>query len=762
LRRPIHPDSWRRAAVDVFALLVLLYDSITIPFFLAWDLPFHGWIAAFSWSTTLFWFVDLILGFCTGYHQKERVVMDFGKIAKRYLIRGFVPNLCVFSADLVGNIMEIQSGAGDLSREKTYIKLTRFIKLNRVYRLSHMLRHGRVAQIWDAVATTMRKWGVHEQFNFMTSVLRLVFYIVWVNHLMGCLWHMIGAEATARWYDEKNLVRQAAGGDAFEYMLGVYWSASSMIAGGSIMTPTTSWELAATILCIVFGFIFSSVLISSLLTTVMEYQEANKERHQRLKKLRQFLYQHKVRSWLAMPIVKQVNERMAITTRLSEGDVAALSLLSPMMRSELWCHIYRSSLMQNPFLCACSTLYDGLVKDVCFHTLKHTAFGPGARIFEPGVEAVGAHFVGWGAFEYALVGGNSSLGGLTSSPQRSMAASGSMLTEEEGPLAATKGAWISEAAILAHWLHRGWLDATQTSELITVQAKPLVGIFASHSELLQFVRAFSQTLLAALEQEPAETLSDLHMLVRHESVVAAMPLDARISLSSAAFEVFMDRNQWSGHVHEPKGVEELKLELENGECDLMVDSLGEVYRSVTIVALRLQRSGNGDGDAAVLTQIGKVVNGVWVSHCQPPGTKVKVGESSRMAIQRLIRQKLEAFSGDVHLDSFSVDVEDRPSLKYGLHSKYLRSLFEGDVLEPESGYKLVLHRETEGNVDAPTRFDAFIFRSDWERKAEPLFIYAWLPPEAIDFLESDAGAPLLKQWVDELSLARLTIMRGAV
>mmetsp|Transcript_1062 Transcript_1062/g.3801 ORF Transcript_1062/g.3801 Transcript_1062/m.3801 type:complete len:910 (+) Transcript_1062:54-2783(+) len=747
---PIHPNSWGCAAFDTMVLLVLLYDSITIPYFIAWDQPFQGWIAVLSWSTTTFWFADLLQGFLTGYHQREMVVMDFRMIAKHYLLTGFVPSLLVFTSDLVGNIMEMRTGQGALSKEKTFVKLIRFVKLNRVLRLRHMLRHGKVAQAWDIIATLARRWGVFEQFSFMTSVCKLVFCIMWVNHLVGCLWHMIGKKATAKWYDD--LAVRTFGDDSFEYMVSFYWSASSMIAGDSIMTPTTTSELMATVFCVVFGFIFSSVLISSLLTTVLRYQDSNREPHEKLQKLRQFLYQHKVKSWLAIHVVKQVNKRMAITTKLSEGDVAALQLLSPMMRSELWCHIYGPSLMQNPFIRACSTMHDGFIKDVCFRTIKHTAFGPGSSIFEPGAEAVGAHFVSWGAFEYMLMDRNIP-GGCPGSLHKG---SGELQVRAAGMQTVEKGAWLSHVALLAHWLHRGWLDASQASEMLTIQAEPFVVIITSHPDLTQFVWAYSNALLKALEGEPAEDLSDINVHISHESVVAAMPLGARVSLSSAAFEVLCGKNQWSGQLHNSGAARDLQLELESGECDLMVDSSGEVCRSVTIVALRLRRS--SEEDAPILMQVGKVVHGTQMVKCQPPGTKVKVGENPRTAVERLVSQKLSALSGDIHLDRFgtgrSTDEEDRHSMKYGVRSKYLRTVFEAVLSEPESDYKMALACGAQDDAvpSIAFAFEAFVFRRDWEQDAEPLFLYAWLPPKTVSFLEGEEGARMLERWVAVLDL----------
>jgi len=311
--------------------------------------------------------------------------------------------------------------------------------------------------------------------------------------------------------------------------------------------------------------------------------------------------------------------------------------------------------------------------------------------------------------------------------------------------AVTKGTWLCQVALLAHWLHRGWLDSTRPSEMLTVLAKPLTEVFAAHPQLIHLVRHYSSCMLQVLAQEHSSNLSDLEIPVEHQSVVAAMPLDARTMLSLGALQVLARKHQWNGHVLQQHGVQELKTEIEAGECDLMVNISEEVLRVVTIVALRLSRC-----DGKVLTQVGKSTHGVRIGSCQPPGTKVKVGETPQLAVERLVRQKLSALQSNISYGSHSVDTEDRPSRKYGVNSQYFRTLFEGDLSEEDPDSVIVLNRTPEGEADRTSEHEAFVFRDDWVKKASPLFIYAWLTPDEFEYLCGSQGEALLKKWMAEL------------
>lgn len=793
---PLHPDSWKRAVFDMASIMVLAYDSVIIPYQFAWEIPFEGWMAAVSWFTWTFWCVDFLLGFGTGYRKREKLVMEFRQIACRYLQTYFVPNLVVLAVELAVNVIETASQSTLSDDVRRYIKVSRFIKLNRAVRLTEVLRTGKVAQTTDFLVNVMRQWGMAKQFNFMTRVCKLVFAILWVNHLGGCLWSAVGTRALETY--KANSFQ-----DKSDYMLGYYWSASAMIAGESVMEPSNTGELVMTVMCVLFGFIFSSVLISSLLTTVMEYQESNKERSDKLKTLRQFLYQHNVDPAISVPIQEQVNDRMGSMKRLHEKDVGALSLLSPMMRSELWYSIYGPSIGEHSYIHACGVMAPGLIKDICYQALEHEAHEPGVRIFEPNTEAVGAHFVYWGSLDFLPVvqprgfghpGGSKvvEIGMLESDD--TFGSTGAMLTPVDA------GCWISVHALWVHWLHRGWLEASTSCEILTVKAEPFIELcIGSHPELIKLSQDYSSAVFEALKRESRAELSDIHTPVDHFCVLSAMPLESRIQLSWAAMTILQHKVQWSGKLFHPDGLKELENEVEAGDCDLVLEPDESIFRLVTIAALRLERD-----DGRILTQIGKCIKGQTVVSCTLPGTKLHVGELPGDAVRRLLNNKLRAFTDEVTLSSRIVDTQEKVSKKYGVPSRYMRTLFNAHILDPTTAADgiVVIPRlagserslkgdsspdgaastATTGARTAPSLssmrsglgnalsnlsiaatppdtdhaqlFEAFVFRHEMEA-ASTCFIYAWLPQQDYEALTGSGGDEPAHKWVMSLDMSTL-------
>jgi len=770
---PIHPDSRTRAICDIIVMLVLFYESLMIPYDIAFDLEYRGVWRFLSWCTLAIWVLDLILGFSTGYHKKDEVVMDWKPIAKRYVATTFFPNLLVVIADIVGNILQMISE--DFEQSAILIKLMRFIKFNRVLRISTMINTGKVAQFYDILVIKMRRLGLHEQFTFATQVVKILFYLVWLNHLGSCIWHLIGTEGTAAWYAELKEGSDTAPQKfdtrplGYQYLVGFHWNAQTMIAGESFMSAENPGEHVWTIIVAIGGFIISNIFISSLLTTVMEYQMSNRERHTKMKTLRQFLYQHDVDSRLLMPIEKQVNDRITSSKRLSEQDVAALSLLSPTMRADLSYNIYGPSLQGSTFIRACNELDTSFVKDICFSALRHEPHEPGKRIFEPHKEAAGAHFIYWGKMEYhpQLRSSRSRAGTMSrfKSQATNFKSMGSLSSEEEVGLMDTNnsqtqsklshGTWVSEVALFAHWQHRGWLEATTPCEVLIIEAGAFMKVVAGNPDLHQLHLHYSTSLVSALKREPHGTFNDLQLNVAHESVVSAMPVESRVLMSSAAIRVLERRNQWAGRMFQQNGMQELRDEIAAGDCDLLLDTSERVLRVVTIVAVRLERE-----DGAILTQIGKCIKGQTMASCTLPGTKIRIGEHPQDAVARLLKQKLQAISSGVTLGSRSVDCEERVSKKLGLHSRYSRTLFQAELSEGSEHSGRALQRqaqsflsETPNSGNATLGYEAFVFQHEWNK--DNIFIYTWLQPQDFDTLTIHSGDPLIQKWVAELDTNEL-------
>mmetsp|Transcript_85494 Transcript_85494/g.250272 ORF Transcript_85494/g.250272 Transcript_85494/m.250272 type:complete len:972 (+) Transcript_85494:77-2992(+) len=652
---PLHPDSKFRTALDITGIVSLLYDSISVPYQLAWEAPYNRFRAVMAWVMALFWASELLLGFVTGYQRLDhvQVEMDMQAIFKQYVKSlDFILNLVAVIADWTNVIIEsLMANWGGSSR--SLLRFVRMVKLTKALRVAAVLRAGKMARVREHLLSGLRRWGIDDQIYFVESLLRLLFLILWMNHVGGCIWYVTGKTASHIWYLD-NIAEEAQGlnlvqanADEYQYLLSVYWSITSMFSGASIMSPTNSSELYLTIFYIIFGTLFGSSLISSMAAMLMDLQMTNKERQERLKELRKYLYQHRVDAMLAVPIEKEVVARMAKQRPLAEKDVEALAHLSPASRCELWYTIYGPLIESALFFGTVTTVDRSLLKDICYAALSHTACNAGAAIFEYNEESKGAYIVSWGNLEY-----RSSI-------------------EDDCPAEVSCGQWISEITLWSEWKHQGWLDAATNAEVLTISPEGLLKVLARHPATAMLARDYSSAIMLAVQNSPPDSMTDLRLPLDHEIILPFMPPESRAWMSQGALDLM--KQTWS--FFRSRGMQELMDEVKGGKCDLVVDPGGNVTRCVSRVALRLLRTGDG----RLLGQVGKCVKGRVEAECMLPGTKVRGGELPNEALQRLLRDKLVRLSTCVFTTHQVYSLDESVDSDYGLQTRYQRTTYHAEL-----------------------------------------------------------------------------------
>lgn len=79
------PDSTFRTIIDGISFLLLLIISIYIPFVIAYDVETKGTFEYFEVLIDIWFILEIILNFITGYYEKGVLIMDLPMIAKNYL-----------------------------------------------------------------------------------------------------------------------------------------------------------------------------------------------------------------------------------------------------------------------------------------------------------------------------------------------------------------------------------------------------------------------------------------------------------------------------------------------------------------------------------------------------------------------------------------------------------------------------------------------------------------------------------------------------
>jgi len=180
----------------------------------------------------------------------------------------------------------------------------------------------------------------------------------------------------------------------------------------------------------------------------------------------------------------------------------------------------------------------------------------------------------------------------------------------------------------------------------------------------------------------------------------------------------------------------LEEEVEKGDCDILVYPNERVLRVVIVSALRLI---NDSGQ--VLAQVAKVFQGTLLLRCTLPGTKQGVGEDPKEALDRMLDTKLLPIRNGVSIVKQTRDEEFRVSKKYGVNSKYLRTVFHAEFQQVNYAETPVVQRPATGsrllrsNSTVSSTLESLnVFTLGEPSNAESISVFAWLEPDEYESL----------------------------
>lgn len=161
----IHPNDRFRRGFDVTTVIWVLLLVFFIPIEIGFD-----WYETLTWQKILFttldlWFaLDIVLNFRTGYINHGTVVMDPKKIASNYLSTWFV-------VDVLGTLPFEQLISAQVSSRKS-LKLAKYFKIPKLLRISRVMKYVRN----------------HQYVYDFSKVLILIFTLM---HIGACVWVML-------------------------------------------------------------------------------------------------------------------------------------------------------------------------------------------------------------------------------------------------------------------------------------------------------------------------------------------------------------------------------------------------------------------------------------------------------------------------------------------------------------------------------------------------------------------------------------------
>lgn len=163
----IHPNSKYRRGWDMFTVIFVLYLVYIIPF----DLAFDWWdmtagVYYFGYMLDIWFAVDIIFNFRTGFTHDGHVVLQPSKIVRHYLAFWFW-------IDLLASIpFEIFLSGVDSKSQRKAIKMTKYFKIPRLMRMGRVLKY-------------LRKYAKY------SGAFIVIFGFILSCHFSACIWTMM-------------------------------------------------------------------------------------------------------------------------------------------------------------------------------------------------------------------------------------------------------------------------------------------------------------------------------------------------------------------------------------------------------------------------------------------------------------------------------------------------------------------------------------------------------------------------------------------
>eukprot|EP00429_Kryptoperidinium_foliaceum_P059640 CAMPEP_0176093774 /NCGR_PEP_ID=MMETSP0120_2-20121206/46988_1 /TAXON_ID=160619 /ORGANISM="Kryptoperidinium foliaceum, Strain CCMP 1326" /LENGTH=945 /DNA_ID=CAMNT_0017427709 /DNA_START=53 /DNA_END=2887 /DNA_ORIENTATION=- len=754
----LDPSSQLYTVYSILMLIILVYDLTLLPYTLAFEMDIEGFLLASAWLIPSFWTFDFGINFCTGFYRGGEIVYDFREIRRMYCKCWLLPDMTVLLCDWASLLITMSLGR---SGDGNTFAMMRFVKAGRLLRSMGMMRMVRATRILDELLAKHSK----DAFRLLFKMLSLFGFTLWIAHVLACLWYVVGIsgpnDTGHRWTDflapddtSANFLEQPR---IYQYLVAFHWAAASISLGGVDVGPATSLERIVYVAAMLFGFIFGSVLVSLMSAAMMDYQMMRKGRTMKLRTLRQYLQENNVPAFVAIPVQKQVEQRLSRREAIAEGDVAALGLLSAALRAQLRFEIQRPHLSRHPLFRLWTDIDAKLMHRTCMQAVSFTSLRPRDELFYPGGLASAAMVVERGRVIYTQHPDSAPVDVVT--------------TEEVG-----SGLWICEAALWVHWTHVGKADAEEACGLLSVNANALCESlqkdFIVSSIATQYGRQFHRRVTFARPPH-ADYPTDLRVpFTDYCDLVVSMtqPIQRTIGMTALS--------RYGAGFRGAKALDKLREEVDSCKSIVVVTGDGALVRVVSLVVLRATMP-----DHRVFMQIGKYGDTGVIAALQLPGVKQGADELVCDTLDRMFATRLSCLSGRVELLSTVRENFENESKEYGVQTKYMRSICSARLLQGEKVNAPSCHSwPSEGGwaeecipAGSVSNSRTKLLNIGQQRLLKLLFstevyavpsskdddrtgnFYAWLPSETVNLLGTPSGEKVLRTWISGIRIPQATI-----
>ncbi|CAK0898767.1 unnamed protein product [Prorocentrum cordatum] len=460
----VHPQSPLVTAWSIFSLVLIAYDTVTVPLFTFYRFErFPKAVEIMDWVARAFWTMDIPLSSATGFHTEGYVEMRPRRVFQAYLTSWFLFDLFVISADWLWVALYYQTALSAMSVMRG-LRLVRVLRLLRLRWFTYLIDE---VLLWLCDGVTI-----------LVRLVKLTGGLCITVHLLASIWFGLGTISSAGWVSQEPFLDSAA--LLAQYTMSLSWVVTQL-HGTSLVRPQTLLEIQFQTLVLLIAYAFAAVFMASMVQLMMAITNAQSLQMQYI--CRRYLRRRRISPELSHKLQLHFG-RMGNGTSLEDGHEEENRLVESLpldLQRQLYEEV-RLPLLSSTRLFRTSGICNyRLLRRLCCDVLSGVCQKPGEVVFTCGDSCSRMLVVESGTGVYTPVQATRDSASMTST----IRSSNSLTVLSEVSVSGQKtqvqrGQCLCEASLWTWWTNRGELSAEGDCTMLAVDQEGFASVVSSH------------------------------------------------------------------------------------------------------------------------------------------------------------------------------------------------------------------------------------------------------------------------------------------
>jgi len=342
IKKVIAPNGKIRVVWDIFIMLLIFYDLIMVPLTLCFNVTIGSVDAYWDPVMLLFYVLDIMMNFNTGFYDKGVLVLDRTRVFTNYM-KGW------FWIDMPISIPYEYITRSGTFRAEGFADSYEAIRTLRPWRLIRLMRLIRVIKLMKIFTKLESYIDMSATVAIIYGFIKVTFITVFIAHWFACAWHYVAVlelyKYPVTWLTTYEIINSNW---QVRYVASFYWATTTMVkVGYGDIVPATRNEQLFTVLAmlvasIVFAYTFNRInlLIEGLETSSEEYRRA-------VSTITNYMRKKHVHKELQIKIKKYLEYALEVETSLDSNETYLNTYLNQSLKTELITEVHGKILLEN-------------------------------------------------------------------------------------------------------------------------------------------------------------------------------------------------------------------------------------------------------------------------------------------------------------------------------------------------------------------------------------------------------------------------------